>query len=86
MIWIHYYQKKDPERCDLTGEKLVRRDDDNPEIVAHRLKIYEESTQPILDFYKQAGKLVTFEPKRGVKDYPEVLEIVKSKMKVQPSN
>lgn len=72
--------KKDPERCDVTGEILVRRDDDNPETVAKRLKIYETSTQPILDYYKQAGKLVTFEPKKGVKDYPEVLEIVKRKM------
>jgi len=78
--------KIDPERCDLTGEILVRRDDDDPAIVAHRLKIYEESTQPILDFYKQQGKLVTFEPKKGVKDYPEVLEIVKSKMNINPAN
>lgn len=77
--------KKDPERCDVTGEILVRRDDDNPETVAKRLKIYEQSTQPILDYYKQAGKLVTFEPKKGVKDYPEVLEIVKRKMNAKPT-
>jgi len=72
--------KKDPARCDITGELLVQREDDNPETVAKRLRIYEELTQPILDHYSKQGKLVTFEPRRGVKDYPEVLEIVKAKM------
>jgi len=72
---------KDPERCDITGELLVQRDDDNPEIVAKRLKVYEQSTQPILDHYEKQGKLINFEPRKGVKDYPEVLELVKRQMK-----
>jgi len=72
---------KDPERCDVSGELLVQRDDDNEEIVAKRLEIYQDSTQPILEFYEKTGKLVTFEPRKGVKDYPEVLELVTERMK-----
>lgn len=70
--------KIDPLRCDVSGELLVQRDDDNEETVAKRLEIYERSTRPILEYYEKSGKLVTFEPRKGVKDYPEVLELVKA--------
>jgi len=73
---------KDPERCDLTGEVLVQRDDDRPEIVAKRLKVYDDSTRPILEHYEKQGKLINFEPRKGVKDYPQVLELVKNHMKI----
>jgi len=78
--------EKDPIRCDLTGELLVQREDDDPAVVAKRLEIYEKSTQPLLDYYAKTGKLLTFEPRRGVKDYPEVLELVKRKMRQNNEN
>ncbi len=40
-------------RDDETGEPLVRRPDDEPESVKHRLSIYEKSTAPILEFFKR---------------------------------
>ncbi len=33
------------------------RSDDNEETVRHRLKVFEEQTQPLLDYYAKAGKL-----------------------------
>ena len=35
------------------------RDDDSPESVRHRLKVYDEKTAPVIDYYRQHGKLVT---------------------------
>jgi len=43
---------------DETGEKLIQRDDDTPEVVSKRLVDYHEQTEPILDFYKQKGVVV----------------------------
>ena len=37
--------------------KFIKRADDNEETVSNRLKVYEEQTQPIIDFYKEKGIL-----------------------------
>ena len=36
---------------DLTGEDLVQREDDKPETVKDRLKVYEKQTAPLINFY-----------------------------------
>ena len=43
--------------CDLCGEKLVRRDDDNEGTVGKRLKVHAEETAPLLDYYHRRGLL-----------------------------
>lgn len=43
--------------CDISGEKLIHRDDDKEEVVKNRLKIYRESIAEILDFYSKLSKL-----------------------------
>ena len=43
--------------CDICGEKLILRKDDNPETVLNRLKVYHEQTQPLIEYYKAKGIL-----------------------------
>lgn len=43
--------------CDACGGKLVIRKDDEPATVLDRLKAYHEQTEPLVDFYRQRGKL-----------------------------
>ena len=43
--------------CDVCGSELVLRDDDRPETVQNRLKVYHEQTQPLIDFYEKKGVL-----------------------------
>ena len=43
--------------CDVCGSELVLRDDDKPETVQKRLKVYHEQTQPLIDFYEKKGVL-----------------------------
>ena len=45
--------------CDVCGSELVLRDDDQPETVKKRLDVYHEQTQPLIDYYKNAGILRT---------------------------
>lgn len=47
--------------CDACGGKLVQRDDDKPETVQDRLKVYHEQTEPLKAFYAQRGVLKTVE-------------------------
>lgn len=44
-------------KCVKCGGELIQRDDDKPETVLNRLKVYNESTAPVKDFYMKQGKL-----------------------------
>jgi adenylate kinase len=44
--------------CDACGGALYQRDDDKPETVRARLKVYHQQTSPLIDYYRQAGLLV----------------------------
>lgn len=50
--------EKDMQKCEKCGGKLVRRDDDREEIVRARLKIYEQYSSEILDYYDLVGQVV----------------------------
>ena len=44
--------------CDRCGGELAIRKDDEPATVLDRLKAYHEQTEPLVEFYRQRGKLV----------------------------
>jgi len=44
--------------CDRCGGELYQRADDNVETIKNRLKVYFAETSPLIDYYKQAGKLL----------------------------
>jgi adenylate kinase len=44
--------------CDECGGELIQRDDDNEETVKERLNVFEENTQPVIDYYDDEGELV----------------------------
>ena len=63
------YKKPDVEGvCNSCGGALVIRKDDEPETVKNRLNVYHEQTEPLKDYYKNCGKLITVEGQDEVKD------------------
>jgi len=46
------------ELCDLDGEKLVRREDDNEDVIRARLDAYEQQTRPVLEYFRNKGERV----------------------------
>lgn len=51
---------KVPFKDDVTGEDLIQREDDKPQVVKARLEAYQSLAQPILDHYRRQGLLVQF--------------------------
>lgn len=49
---IEYNPPKQEGVDDVTGEPLVQRDDDKEETVKHRLDVYHQQTEPLIDYYK----------------------------------
>ena len=54
--------------CNNCGAELVQRNDDKPETIADRLAVYHSQTEPLKDYYKKSGKLITVEGQEEVKD------------------
>jgi adenylate kinase len=57
-----YHESAKPPResglCDVCSTPLIVREDDQPEAVRKRLAVYEESTAPLLDYYRSRGVLL----------------------------
>ncbi len=45
--------------CDNCGTQLIIRDDDRPEAIRVRLDVYQKSTAPLIEYYKQVGLLIS---------------------------
>ena len=54
---IEFNPPKIEGRDDITGEKLVQREDDKEEIVQSRLNTYHELTEPLVRYYQKQGIL-----------------------------
>lgn len=52
---IVYNPPKVEGKDDETGEELVQRDDDKPEVVKDRLAVYHKQTAPLVDYYQDVA-------------------------------
>jgi adenylate kinase len=63
-----YHIEFDPPKhdgiCDQDGSRLIQRDDDKPETIRHRLEVYHEQTEPLIDYYEDRGLLRRFDGTR----------------------
>lgn len=47
------YTGREPgARCEKCGGRLVRRKDDDPEAVRHRMRAYRDQTRPVVEWYR----------------------------------
>ncbi|KAF9914889.1 hypothetical protein BX616_007372 [Lobosporangium transversale] len=89
--WVHipsgrvynmtYNPPKQPGIDDITGERLERRPDDNPETFKIRLQKHHELTEPLLDYYKQRNILVSLAGKTSDEIYPQIRELLQARFK-----
>ena len=65
-----YHVEANPPRvegiCDICGDKLVVRSDDEPEVVKRRHETYRAQTEPLIGYYEAQGKLKTIDGTQGI--------------------
>lgn len=65
-----YHVEANPSRmegiCDICGDKLVVRSDDQPEVVKRRRETYRAQTEPLIGYYEAQGKLKTIDGTQGI--------------------
>ena len=79
-----YHQQSSPPaaegRCDACGGTLERRADDDPDVVRERLQVYERQTRPVLDYYRESGRLCSVD---GSQSPDEVFESLNACMRAE---
>jgi adenylate kinase len=62
---VDFDPPKHDEVCDQDGSRLVQRDDDKPDVVEKRLRVYHAQTEPVIDYYDEQGILRRVDGTRG---------------------
>ncbi|MFP3951591.1 MAG: adenylate kinase [Candidatus Bathyarchaeia archaeon] len=55
---IYNLRSKPPKEsgvCDMCDSQLIQRDDDRPDVIRRRLKVYRRKTEPLLERYRERG-------------------------------
>lgn len=74
---IKYNPPKVSGKCDVCGTALIHRADDQEEIILDRLAIYNQTTEPILEFYEKKGILHKIKGDGGIQDiFAQISEVL----------
>jgi adenylate kinase len=63
---VRFNPSKQPGVCDNNGGELYQRDDDDPETMRQRLKVYWRQTSPLIEYYRQQGALVEIDGDQSI--------------------
>jgi adenylate kinase len=70
---------KNDKKCDFDGAELYQRDDDKPETVKNRIKVYFEQTSPLISYYRKHGKLAEIDGMQAIDRVTEDLLVALKK-------
>ncbi len=59
LLNVHFSSQEEIDACTNAGGELIQREDDNEETISNRLDVYRDNTEPLIDFYRERGKLTT---------------------------
>jgi len=54
--------------CDYDGSPLYQREDDKPETVKRRIRVFLEQTAPLIAYYRGEGKLIEINGAQSIED------------------
>lgn len=70
---VRFNPPKNDGICDKCGAPLIQRDDDREGTIRRRLKVYQEQTAPLIEYYRSKGKLVDIDGSKGIEGVFEQL-------------
>ena len=60
-------------KCDDDDGDLYQRDDDKAEVVTKRIEVYNQETEPVVDYYRQAGNITEVDGEQSVEQVAAAL-------------
>lgn len=80
MYHIKFKPPKEEGKCDVCGGELYQRPDDNEETVRNRLKVYHESTAPLIEYYRKKGLLVEIDGSKSIEEITQqIIDVLEKK-------
>ena len=83
----NYHVEFDPPKregvCDQDGSRLVQRDDDQPEVIENRLRVYHEQTEPLVDYYDEQGLMRRIDGTREATDVHDHIRAVIATLRLE---
>lgn len=73
LLNIYSSSQEELDECTNAGGELIQREDDNEETITNRLEVYRENTEPLIDFYKNRGKLTMVDAEGAIDEIYERL-------------
>jgi adenylate kinase len=75
LLNVYFSTQEELDACTNAGGELQQREDDNEEVIGNRLQVYRKQTEPLVEFYRQQGKLKTVDADGSIDDvYGRFLE------------
>jgi len=68
LLNIYFSPQEEIDECLKAGGELIQREDDNEETIRSRLDVYREQTEPVVDYYRERGKLRTIDAEGTIED------------------
>ena len=66
LLNVYFSSQEELDECTNAGGELIQREDDNEETISNRLDVYRENTEPLIDFYRERGKLTTVDAEGSI--------------------
>ena len=77
LLNVYYSSQDELDECTNAGGELIQREDDNEETISNRLDVYEQQTEPVVEFYRKRRKLKTIDAEGSIEEvYARMLEAV----------
>jgi adenylate kinase len=83
----NYHVEFDPPKhegvCDQDGSRLIQRDDDKPEVIENRLRVYHEKTKPLVEYYDELGLMRRIDGTRAPADVHDHIRAVIATLRLE---
>jgi len=77
LLNVYFSSQQELDECTNAGGELIHRKDDNEDTIASRLDIYHQRTEPLIEFYRGRGKLMTVDADGAIDDiYGRLKEVL----------
>jgi len=83
----NYHVEFDPPKhegvCDQDGSRLIQRDDDKPEVIKNRLRVYHEQTEPLVEHYDEQGLMRRIDGTRAATEVHDHIRAVIATLRLE---
>ena len=83
----NYHVEFDPPQredvCDQDGSRLIQRDDDKPDVIRNRLRVYHAQTEPLVEYYDEQGLMRRIDGMRSPVEVHDHIRAVISTLRLE---